>query len=110
MCEPTEERLLCGCGCASQISIPGMELAPDCGRTKYRRVIRDIDTGQPIVVDVYAVLEAFRVTCPARQHAIKKLLAAGTRGKGDTIQDLQEAVVAVQRAVLLEEQRDRVAE
>lgn len=56
-------------------------------------------------VDVYAVLEAFNVTCPARQHAIKKLLCTGIRGKGDSRQDLQEASDAVSRAIQMEEAR-----
>ena len=50
-------------------------------------------------IDVYAVLDAFDVTCPARQHAIKKLLCAGLRGKGDVRQDLLEAADAVTRAL-----------
>ncbi len=53
--------------------------------------------------DVYAVLKAFNVECPARQHAIKKLLCSGIRGKGDTVQDLNEAKDAISRAVQLEE-------
>lgn len=57
-------------------------------------------------IDVYDVLVAFGVTCPARQHAVKKLLCAGLRGKGDSVQDLEEAVQAVERAVSLE--RDRL--
>ncbi len=73
---------------------------------KYNRMIHPVLTegGMP-VVDVYSVLEAFGVTCPARQHAIKKLLCAGLRGKGNAIQDLREALIAVQRAVALEEAR-----
>ncbi len=59
--------------------------------------------GHPILIDVYAVLVAFGVTCPARQHAIKKLLCAGIRGKGDERQDLTEALQCVQRAVELAE-------
>ena len=68
------------------------------------KYLRDIQTigGK---VDVYAVLEAFDVTCPARQHAIKKLLCAGLRGKGDSVQDLKEAADAVARAVQMEEAR-----
>ena len=54
-------------------------------------------------VDVYAVLDAFNVTCPARQHAVKKLLCAGLRGKGDALQDLKEARDAVDRAVQMQE-------
>jgi hypothetical protein len=56
-------------------------------------------------LDVYAVLDAFNVTCPARQHAIKKLLCSGIRGKGDVIQDLEEAGDAVQRAIQMEKAR-----
>ncbi|MBN50066.1 MAG: hypothetical protein CMN85_11030 [Spongiibacteraceae bacterium] len=55
--------------------------------------------------DVYAVLDAFSVTCPARQHAIKKLLCSGIRGKGDTAQDLSEAADAISRAIQMEEAR-----
>jgi hypothetical protein len=50
-------------------------------------------------IDVYAVLVAFDVRCPARQHAIKKLLCAGLRGKGDELQDLRESIDAVRRAI-----------
>lgn len=56
-------------------------------------------------IDVYAVLDAFNVTCPARQHAIKKLLCAGLRGKGDEAQDLREAKDAIVRAVQMQEAR-----
>jgi len=49
-------------------------------------------------MDVYDVLVAFEVHCPARQHAIKKLLCAGLLGKGSTAQDLMEAGQAVYRA------------
>ena len=62
---------------------------------KYRRPIQHADG----YIDVYAVLDAFGVTCPARQHAIKKLLCAGTRGKAGEMQDLTEARDAVDRAV-----------
>jgi hypothetical protein len=62
-----------------------------------------------IEIDVYAVLEAFQVTCPARAHAIKKLLCTGTRGKGDAIADLTGAAAAVDRAISIERQRQRTA-
>ena len=58
--------------------------------------------------DVYAVLDAFNVICPARQHAIKKLLCAGLRGKGDAGQDLSEALDAVSRSIQMN--KSRVAE
>lgn len=74
---------------------------------KYHRAIRDLYNPDEycIDIDVYSVLEAFDVRCPARQHAIKKLLCAGIRGKGDTLQDLQEAAQAVDRAVEMERGR-----
>lgn len=56
-------------------------------------------------IDVYCVLEAFSVSCPARQHAIKKLLCAGLRGKADELQDLKEASDAVARAIQMAEER-----
>ena len=62
------------------------------------------------MVDVYAVLEAFNVTCPARQHAIKKLLCSGIRGKGDENQDLVEAQDAVLRAIQMQTNRENKEE
>ena len=55
-------------------------------------------SGEEFRADVYSVLEAFGVSCPARQHAVKKLLMAGKRGHKDEIQDLQEAIVSMSRA------------
>ena len=66
--------------------------------SKYLRTIRD-QQGDSAVVDVYDVLVAFNVTCPATQHAIKKLLCAGLRGKNDTVGDLIESRDAVSRAI-----------
>jgi hypothetical protein len=61
---------------------------------KYLRTIHSPVDGASIEVDVYAVLESFKVTCPARAHAIKKLLCAGLRDKGSQMQDLEEAINA----------------
>jgi hypothetical protein len=71
---------------------------------KYLRRIYEAFAGESgsvasVEVDVYAVLEAFGVTCPARQHAIKKLLCAGLRSKGGELDDLQGAAAAVSRAI-----------
>lgn len=62
---------------------------------KYQRKVKGA------VIDVYDVLEAFNVTCPARQHAIKKLLATGQRGHKDVETDLIEALSSVKRALEL---------
>jgi hypothetical protein len=71
--------------------------------SKYHRTIRDCREGarDSCVVDVYAVLKAYRVTCPAQQHALKKLLCPGQRAKGSAVQDLREAREAITRAIEL---------
>lgn len=69
------------------------------------KYLRDVPCNIEGKVDVYAVLDAFAVTCPARQHAIKKLLCSGIRGKGDTLQDLAEARDAITRAIQMEESK-----
>lgn len=51
----------------------------------------------PIHVDVYSVLEAFNVTDAPVAHAVKKLLCAGLRGKGDKEKDIAEARDAIKR-------------
>ena len=53
-------------------------------------------------VDVYDILAAYNVTNPADAHAIKKMLCPGQRGAKDGIQDRQEAIVSLQRAIELE--------
>jgi len=56
-------------------------------------------------VDVYDILTAYSVTNPADAHAIKKMLCPGKRGAKDGIQDRQEAIVSLQRAIELEQGR-----
>jgi hypothetical protein len=53
------------------------------------------------LVDVYDVLRAFGVSCPALQHAVKKLLCAGLRGNKSAEQDIEEAIVSCRRAIEL---------
>ena len=75
---------------------------------KYLREIRDarpLDEKRSVMVDVYEVLVAFDVTCPARQHAIKKLLCAGQRSKGNVASDLAGAMAAVSRAIEIHDRR-----
>lgn len=71
---------------------------------RYRKEIRVAGAdGKPFAVflDVYDVLVAFEVTCPATAHAVKKLLMAGRRGHKDRATDLKEAILAVERAAEL---------
>ena len=77
--------------------------------SKYHREIRDIkgrlchvkQSGEfvPAVIDVYCVLDAFDVRKPAMQHANKKTLCAGIRGKGNMLQDMKEARDALTRQI-----------
>lgn len=77
---------------------------PDRGN-KYHRTIRQTlpgDThGLSLTVDVYDVLQAFGVDCPALQHAVKKLLCAGLRGAKSAEQDISEAANSCRRAIEL---------
>lgn len=86
---------------------PNMAVQQAKSGDKYNRTIHGVGgTTETAVVDVYSVLVAFDVCCPALQHAIKKLLCAGLRGKGDCHQDLWEARDAVDRAIEMEAQRE----
>lgn len=62
---------------------------------KYQRTIKGV------TVDVYDVLVAFGVTCPAMAHAIKKMLMPGQRGNKDAEQDKREAIQAIERSIEL---------
>ncbi len=63
---------------------------------KYIRSLKGID------VDVYDVLKAFDVRCPAMQHAIKKMLCSGLRGYKDKEQDKREAIASIERSIELD--------
>jgi hypothetical protein len=65
--------------------------------SKYNRVAHK--DGKHLEVDVYDVLEAFNVTCPALQHLIKKALCVGIRGHKDESQDLQDILDSANRAI-----------
>lgn len=72
---------------------------------KYLRVIRSaFGDRTEIDVDVYCVIKAFKITCSAQAHALKKVLCAGERGKGSRIADLKGAIAALNRAIELEEE------
>lgn len=76
------------------------------GRKYLLRVVRDVlDPSKTVSIDIYELLRAFDVTCPAISHAVKKLLMPGQRGKGSKRADLVGALAAVNRAVQLEDIR-----
>ena len=72
---------------------------------KYHRTITQTLPGAThgcsVTVDVYDVLQAFGVDCPALQHAVKKLLCAGLRGAKSAEQDIEEAANSCRRAIEL---------
>jgi len=68
--------------------------------SKYQREFISMD-GKVFWADVYRVLRAFGVTCPALQHAVKKLLMTGQRGSKDQLQDLEEALLSVSEAIAM---------
>ena len=65
--------------------------------SKYNRPCKGIN------IDVYDVLKAFNVTCPALQHLIKKALAVGQRGHKDASEDLKDILASAKRAIELSE-------
>lgn len=78
---------------------------------KYLRTIYSVPGGfstkqggiSSIEIDVYCVLKAYNVVCPAIGHAVKKLLCAGQRGKGSRKDDLIGVIAAINRAIELNE-------
>ena len=65
--------------------------------SKYDREIIGID-GTVTAVDVYRVLDAFGVSDPAIQHAVKKMLCTGLRGHKDYLTDLNDSIWSLQKA------------
>jgi hypothetical protein len=66
--------------------------APERKHSHYFKSVAGLE-----VVDIYRVLLLFNVTDPCLQHAAKKILVAGGRGKGDVTRDVQEAIDSLER-------------
>lgn len=66
---------------------------------KYDRTIHGKYGTGKCTVDVYRVLDAFDTGSAEIDHAVKKLLCAGSRGAKDKLQDLQEAIQSIQAAI-----------
>lgn len=74
--------------------------SPEHTGNKYIRQCQDrIHPEKWFFVDVYCIIHAFDVKVAGVQHALKKLLCAGLRGKGGEIQDMIEARDALSRAI-----------
>ena len=82
---------------------------------KYDRKIWDKYEDKSATIDVYRVLDAFDVRCPATAHAVKKLLCLGRngsadRGHNDEEQDLAEAAQSIEEARAMLKQKRRSTE
>lgn len=76
------------------------------GGAKYIRTIREVNGGPgTLKVDVYCVIDAFGVTDAPLQHALKKILCCGLRGKGNKLDDIKGILDAMWRAYDIEKQR-----
>lgn len=65
-------------------------------KSKYNRKLIGIN-GIETITDAYRVLVAFNVVEPENQHAIKKQLCLGSRGKASYMQDLDEAILSLEK-------------
>tara|TARA_R110002012_G_scaffold305624_1_gene509827 strand:+ start:309 stop:551 length:243 start_codon:yes stop_codon:yes gene_type:complete len=65
---------------------------------KYVRSLTSL-CGVNVSVDVYRVLDAFKVTNPQLQHLAKKALCVGVRGHKDERQDLVDILNSAQSAL-----------
>ena len=63
---------------------------------KASKYLREVKPG--VMIDVYDVLQAWRVDNPALQHLIKKALQAGQRGHKSRDEDLADIVASAVRA------------
>ena len=56
-----------------------------------------VDISKYNKLDIYRILKLYEVRDPCLQHAIKKLLCAGKRGVKNQTQDINEAILSLQR-------------
>lgn len=54
--------------------------------------------------DCYELIVALDITCPAMQHAFKKVAYSGRRGHKNSMIDKKEAIKSIQRSIELEEE------
>lgn len=58
--------------------------------------------GSVFEIDVYDILQAWRVMNPALQHLIKKALQCGARGHKSKLEDLNDIIASAKRALEIE--------
>lgn len=75
--------------------------------SKYVRKVRSCITREVIgEIDCYSVADAFAVDEMPLNHALKKILCAGVRGKGNRMQDITEAIDALKEQLKIEGVRE----
>lgn len=67
-------------------------------RSKYHREIKP-----GVWVDVYDVINAWKITNPAQQHLAKKALQAGDRGHKGYTEDMRDIIASAERAIEINE-------
>lgn len=77
-------------------SYPALSAKKVAKKKKKNKYLVEIKPG--VLVDVYNVLKAWRVECPALQHLIKKALQPGRRGHKTLMQDMDDIVASAKRA------------
>lgn len=85
---------------------PNQTIEEHDGKKYLRKVHSAIHPNEFVLVDIYEIILAYAVACPARQHAIKKLLCAGLRNKGSELQDLLEAQMSLSRAIEIQQRKE----
>ena len=81
------------------------ELVETNGNPKYDKTIYGKYGTGTCTVDVYDVLNAWKVTDPCLQHALKKMMMTGNRGHKDERQDLVDIVHSAKRALEMHDQK-----
>lgn len=77
-------------------SYPVLSAKKVAKKKKKNKYLVEIKRG--VLVDVYDVLKAWDVHCPALQHLIKKALQPGRRGHKTLLQDMDDIVASAKRA------------
>lgn len=67
---------------------------------KHNKYMREIKPG--VWVDIYDVLQAWKITNPAQQHLAKKAMQGGQRGHKDYETDMLDIISSAKRAIELD--------
>lgn len=87
---------------------PKKEKLTDTGSKYLRTIVDKSDPSKSVTTDLYGIISGLQLPYlgddgadAALHHCLKKCLFAGERGHKDTLTDLKEALVSLQRAIEL---------